>query len=147
MSALASSAEGAPEAFEAPDFVAAIRSSHAWAICRAAVVTADEIQADALVSYTNQGLGPRLVAHWRPKCLVIGCAQTDEEVRRMGFFWGVRPLKLVPPTSLEGLLAAVENAGLDEGLLKAGQTIVITTKIPFTDTQTTNMLKIHSIER
>ena len=65
----------------------------------------------------------------------------------MGFYWGVRPLKLPPPTSVEGLLAAVENAGLDDGLLKPGQTLVITTKIPFTDEQTTNMLKVHTIER
>ena len=146
MSALAGSAEAAPEAFRAPKFVENLRSSHAWAICRAAVVTADEIKADALVSYTHQGLGPRLVANWRPTCLVLGCAKTDEEVRRMAFYWGVRPVKLVAPTSVEGLLAAVENAGLDEGLLKPGQTIVITTKIPFTDEQITNMLKIHTID-
>ena len=147
MSALASSAEGAPEAFKAPKFVESLRTSHAWAICRAAVVTADELTADALVSYTHQGLGPRLVANWRPSCMIVGCARSDEEVRRMAFYWGVRPLKLAPPTSVEGLLAAVENAALDEGLLKAGQTIVITTKIPFTDEQITNMLKVHTIER
>ncbi len=147
MSALAASAEEAPEAFMTPDFVESLRSSHAWAICRAAVVTADEIRADALVSYTHQGLGPRLVANWRPRCLVIGVAKTDEEVRRMGLYWGVRPLKLVAPTSVEGLLGSVENAGVDEGLLKSGQTIVMTTKIPFTDEQNTNMLKVHTIER
>ena len=147
MSALAASAEEAPEAFTAPKFVQALRSSHAWAICQAAVVTADEIQADALVSYTHQGLGPRLVANWRPTCLILGCAKTDEEARRMAFYWGVRPMKLAPPSSVEGLLAAVENTGVDEGLLKAGQTIVITSKIPFTDEQITNMLKIHTIER
>ena len=146
MSALAASAEDAPEAFRSPRFVDDLRRSHAWAICRAAVVTADEIGADALVSYTHQGLGPRLVSNWRPSCLVLGCAKTDEEVRRMAFYWGVRPMKLAPPTSVEGLLAAVENAGVDEGLLKPGQTIVITTKIPFTDEQNTNMLKIHKIE-
>ena len=147
MSALAGSAEEAPEAFSVPSFVDEISQSHAWAICRAAVVTADGIVADALVSYTHGGLGPRLVANWRPKCLIIGVAKTDEEVRRMGFYWGVRPLKMVPPTSVEGLLAAVENAGVDEGILKSGQTIVITSKIPFTDEQTTNMLKVHTIRR
>ena len=42
MSALAGSAEEASEAFRAPQFVDSIRASHAWAICRAAVVTADE---------------------------------------------------------------------------------------------------------
>lgn len=146
MSALAQAAESDPEAFTAPTFSEELKSSHAWAICRAAVVTAEEIRADALVSYTHQGLGPRLVSHWRPKCLVIGCAKTDEEVRRMAFYWGVRPLKLALPTSVEGLLASVENAGVDEGLLRSGQTIVLTSKIPFTDDQVTNMLKIHRIE-
>ncbi len=147
MAALAHAAEDAPDAFEAPEFVESIRASHAWAISHAAVVTAHEMRANAIVSFTQKGLGPRLVANWRPRCRILGCATTDEEVRRMAFFWGVHPLKIMPPNSVESLVAAVENATLDQGILPDGSTIVITSKMPFTEAQPTNMLKLHTIRR
>lgn len=147
MSALARSAEDAPDAFEEPAFAESIRASHAWAISHAAVVTAHEMKADAIVAFTQRGLGPRLVANWRPRCRILGCATTDEEVRRMAFFWGVHPLKIAPPNSVESLVASVENATLDQGILPDGSTVVITSKTPFTERQPTNMLKLHTIKR
>ncbi|CAN0593387.1 unnamed protein product, partial [Laminaria digitata] len=104
MAALALAAEGAPEAHDAPKFVEDISGSHPGAVSRAAVEMAHELRAEAIVSYTRQGLGPRLIANWRPKCEILGCATTDEEVRRMGFYWGVRPLKIPSPSSVESLV-------------------------------------------
>ncbi|MCB9645781.1 MAG: pyruvate kinase [Deltaproteobacteria bacterium] len=147
MAALAHAAQDAPECYDAPEVVEAISGSHAGAICRAAVLTASQLKADAIVGYTRGGLGPRLIAHWRPQCEILGCATTDSEVRRMAFYWGVRPLKIPPPASVEGLVSAVENATVDQGILPHGATIIITSKMPFTEAQPTNMLKIHTIER
>ena len=121
MSALAEAAETAPDPFQEPSFDADLRRSHAWAISHAAVVTAEEMSAVAIVSYTQGGLGPRLVANWRPPCQILGCASTDEEVRRMGLYWGVRPLKIKPPTSVESLVTAVENAAQDRGGVAGGR--------------------------
>lgn len=145
MSALAQAAENAPDPYAVPEFAEGLRTSHAWAISHAAVVTAKEMSAVAIVSYTQGGLGPRLVANWRPRCGILGCASTDAEVRRMGLYWGVQPLKIGPPTSVESLVSNVEAAALDRGILPAGGTIVITTKMPFTPEQPTNMLKLHTI--
>lgn len=147
MSALAHSAQTAPESFEVPEPVEAITSSHAGAVCRAAVLTATELKAAAIVSYTRRGLGPRLISTWRPTCEILGCATTDDEARRMAPFWGVRPLKIASPDSVEALVSAVENATVDQGILAHGETIVITSKMPFTESQATNMLKVHAIER
>lgn len=145
MSALANAAESAPDPFTVPEFADDVRKSHAWAISHAAVVTAREMSAVAIASWTQGGLGPRLVANWRPHCQIFGCASTDEEVRRMGMYWGVRPLKIGPPTSVESLVTAVESTALDRGLLPEGGTVVITTKMPFTPSQPTNMLKLHTV--
>lgn len=147
MAALAHAAQNAPETYDSPETIEEISGSHAGAISRAAVLTAKELNADAIVSYTRQGLGPRLIANWRPTCEILGCATTDQEVRRMAFYWGVRPLKIAPPASVESLVTAVENISVDKGILPHGATIVITSKMPFTEGQHTNMLKIHRIER
>ena len=147
MAALVHSAQDAPECYAVPDLVPELAQSHAGAISRAALVTAQEMSADAIVSYTRGGLGPRLVSNFRPRCKILGCATTDEEVRRMAIYWGVSPLKVPSPTSVESLISAVENAALDNDLLAAGSTIVITSKLPFTEEQITNMLKLHTIQR
>lgn len=145
MASLASSAEEAPEAFEPPEFARSLRASHAFAISRAAVVTAQEMNAAAIVSFTHRGLGPRLIADWRPRCQIIGCAATEEEARMMAFYWGVRPIKIDPPNSFEALIASIEKATIAESLVEPGATVVITSKIPFSEEQTTNMLKLHTI--
>ncbi|MEO1232114.1 MAG: pyruvate kinase [Myxococcota bacterium] len=149
MAALAVSAEeGGPEVATddvRQDFSEAVQQDHAWAISRAAVVTAVEVGAAAIVSFTQRGLGPRLMAAWRPRCMILGGANTDEELRRMSFYWGVRPFRVGSPTSVESLVSAVESAALDGGVLSPGQTIVITSKMPLAEGVKTNMLKIHTL--
>lgn len=151
MAALAVSAEeGGPEdAVSEEDararFSEAVHQDHAWAISRAAVVTAREVGAAAIVSFTQRGLGPRLMAAWRPGCMILGGANTDEELRRMAFYWGVRPFRVGSPTSMEGLVSAVESAALDGAILSPGDTIVITSKMPLAEGVKTNMLKIHTL--
>ncbi len=149
MAALAQAAEQAgPEGREVrPDFFCdEVRQEHAWAVSRAAVVLAEEIGASAIASFTQGGLGPRLMAAWRPRCDVLGIAYRDDELRRMAFFWGVRPLRIGPPSSFEGLVGAVEHASLDNGVLGPGDRLVITSKLPFTEATKTNMLKVHTID-
>lgn len=145
MSNLAAAAEEAPQGGAEPKLMPAAGHAHAFAISRAAVVTAEELKATAIVAHTRSGRGPRFVGHWRPKCLVLGCASTDEDVRRMAFYWGVQPLKIAPPSSVESLVSLVEAKALEKGLLEAGDTVVITSKLPFTETEQTNMLKIHKL--
>ncbi|MEM1023299.1 MAG: pyruvate kinase [Myxococcota bacterium] len=145
MAALAHAAEQSPEARTPPDFSESIRESTAWAISRAAVVTAQETRAAAIVSYTQYGLGPRVLGTWRPPSDIIGCATEDAELRRMALFWGVRPLKIPAPKSVESLVQSVEKAGVDQDLLHEGDTVVLTSKMPFREEEQTNMLKIHTV--
>lgn len=153
MSALACAAESGPqqEGGQGPDaeliFSDEVRKSHAWAISKAAVVTAQEVNAKAILSFTQQGFGPRLMAAWRPTCMILGGAHSDAELRRLAFYWGVEPFKLGAPTSVEGLVSMVEHAGVDAGILENGDTLVITSKMPFSEGQETNMLKVHAITR
>lgn len=146
MGQLAESAEQAPE--ENPvELLPSERFAHLRAISRAAVVTAGELDARAVAVHTISGRSPRLMSTWRPRCMIIGCASTDEDVRRMSIYWGVRGLKIAPPSSVETLVALVEAAALEKRLLSAGDTIIITSKLPFTEGEQTNMLKIHTLER
>ncbi len=146
MAALAATAENAPEAKKRPDFVEELRAFSVWAVARAAVVTAEEIRASAIVSYTNQGLGPRAVGTWRPPCPILGCASSDEDTRRLALYWGVHPIRIPRPDSFESLVSSVEHLAVDRHLLEPGETVVITSKMPFVEAEHTNVLKLHTIQ-
>jgi pyruvate kinase len=147
MAALAHAAEDAPDAFEEPKFVRSLRSTNAFAIARAAAGLAQEMGAPAIISFTHRGLGPRLIAACRPRCEVLGCATSDEAVRMMAAYWGVRPVRVDQPHSIDSLVASVERETRDFGILPVGSTVVITTKLPYTEEELTNTLKLHTILR
>jgi len=145
MAAIAENAESAAVHHEVVDLVPALKKSYAGATSRAAVLTAGEMSASAIVSYTHNGLGPRLIADWRPPCHIIGFAPSEAAARRMALFWGVRPFAAPAPTSFEDLVATFERVNDVHHIAPKGSTVVITSKIPFVEGQLTNMIKLHEV--
>jgi pyruvate kinase len=127
------------------EFVPALRNSYPGAIGRAAVVLARDMHAQGIVAFTDWGLGPRLIGNWRPRCEIIGLASTAEATRRIGLYWGVRPMRIDAPTSMESLVREVERIAAETPLLPRGSSVVITTKLPFDPGQVTSALKLHTI--
>lgn len=130
---------------EPPDLVPTLQNSHPGAIARAAVVTARDLNASGIVAFTDWGLGPRLIGHWRPRCTIIGFASRDEAVRRMAVYWGVRPIRIEAPTSVETLVAELERTEARDAVLPRGSTVVITSKMPFEERSVTSLLKLHTL--
>jgi len=145
MAAIASSAEAAGEARNKPHVVGDLRNSYPGAVSRAAVVTAKDLGAKAIISFTHKGLGPRLISDWRPGCEIFGLAPSRETANRMAMLWGVRPIEIGSPKSFEGLVAEFERVNAAQNLLPPGTTVVITSKIPFVSGQLSNMFKLHTV--
>jgi pyruvate kinase len=144
MAAILASADHAAKSEPEP-FIPELRNSYPGAIARAAVSTARDMAASAIVTFTDWGLGPRLIGHWRPRCPIIGFASSDEAVRRMAAYWGVSPIQIPAPASVEALVAELERQEAERSLLPRGSTVVITTKMPFDEHQVTSVLKLHTI--
>ena len=145
MAALCSAAEEDPEPFLPVTSEEEDTQDRVNAIARAAVVTAHQMKAKAIVAYTHGGTGPRVIGGLRPRCPILGCASADEELRRLVPLWGVTPVRIAAPSSVEELIRGVEDAAVSKGILHAGDTIVITSKMPFSEKKLTNMLKIHRV--
>lgn len=126
-------------------FVETIQNSYPGVISRAAVVTAEDLKAEAIVAFTDRGLGPRLISAWRPRCMILACASTVEATRRMNAYWGVRPIRIDAPGTFEELVRFVEEAAAKTRGLHKGARLVITTKMPFDASVATNVLKLHTI--
>ncbi len=126
-------------------FVDTVQDSYPGVISRAAVLTADDMKAEAIVAFTDRGLGPRLISAWRPRSMILGCASTVEATRRMNLYWGVKPMQIAAPNSFEELVQLVEEAAGKTRGLHAGAKLVITTKMPFDASVATNVLKLHTL--
>ncbi|MFO0727121.1 MAG: pyruvate kinase [Myxococcota bacterium] len=145
MAEILRSADGAQGQKIEPDFVASVKNSYPGAISRAAALLAKDMGAQAIIAFTDWGLGPRLIGNSRPRCDVIALAGRQDAVRRMGAYWGVRPLRIEAPSSMEGLLIEIDRIAVESMGLLPGSTVVVTSKMPFDADQVTSVMKLHKI--
>ena len=106
------------------------------AVCNAAVQTADNLGAKAIICPTISGFTARLTSKLKPEAEIIGCSPYDNVLRKMQIYWGVRPLKTAPETStdkiIEHALEVTENAGY----ITEGDTVIISAGIATTSAPT-----------
>ena len=145
MSEIARSAEQDKRAHVAVDLVPELSNSYPGALSRAAVMTAQSMNAAAIVSFTHRGLSPRVISDWRPNCPIIGFAPSEAAARRMALFWGVQPFSIPAPESFEALVDAFEKINMEFDVVPQGSTVVMTSKLPFEEEQLSNMFKLHTV--
>jgi pyruvate kinase len=145
MSEIARTAEQETRSHLEVDLVPELANSYPGALSRAAVMTAESMNAEAIVSFTHRGLSPRVISDWRPDCPIIGFAPSSGAARRMALFWGVQPFRIEAPNSFEELVEAFEKINSEYKVVPEGSTVVMTSKMPFVEGQLSNMFKLHTV--
>lgn len=118
-----------------------------WAIARAAVHAAEELDVTAILCPTRSGATARRVAAFRPRMPILGLGHRDETVRPLALVWGVVP-KTVPFVAEEeiasvGISRAVE-AAREAGLASAGQLVAVVAAGPEPRAGSTDFVRIVS---
>ena len=117
----------------------------AHAISDAACLAASDVNAKAIVVFTQSGFTALLVSKRRPKAPIIAFTPDEKVQRRLNLLWGVIP-KLLPFTeSTDKLLALMDERLIVEGLAKEGDIVVIVAGIPVPAKGRANFLKIHQV--
>lgn len=120
------------------------RESVTDAVAEAAVTIAHDLQAATILCATETGGTARSVAKFRPRTSVLALTPAVETCRRLTLFWGVQPLLMPVPTSLESLLIESAAAAERAGYLKPGNLFVLTSGTPLGKPGSTNLIKVHS---
>lgn len=102
------------------------RFFRASAISRAAGLIAENLNARAIVTPTRSGTTALLVSKQRPTAQIIAPTEDEMIARRMCLYWGVQPLIMKTFATVDELLRSAEKISLRSGLIKTGDTIVIT---------------------
>jgi pyruvate kinase len=99
-----------------------------WAIARAAVQAAEDLNVAAIVCPTRSGATAKRVSAFRPRMPILGLAHRPDAVGALALYWGVTPslLEFLPEVRLvdEGVKRAAD-AALRAGLARPGDLVAV----------------------
>jgi len=122
-------------------------SSATGAIGQAACRVAMEVNAKAILAFTQTGNTATLVAKYRPPIPIYAVTPSSQVQRRMCLYSGVRAMVVNFQGNTEAQIDEVEAAMLNSGALKDGSLVIITMGSPLSTPGTTNLLKIHRLAK
>lgn len=115
------------------------------AVCDAAALAAEHIGATAIIAVTLNGDTARTMSKYRPRINIIGATDSLKTYNQLAASWGVDPLLTEPQTDTDTLFEHVAQRALEAGLIKHGDTVVITAGAPVGISGKTNLLKITEV--
>lgn len=116
------------------------------AISHAAVTTAHDIEAKAVITVTKSGSTARNLSKFRPACMIIGCTPNETVLRQMSMSWGVYPVFMDEKENTDELFDCAVKAAESAGYISKGDVVVLTAGIPLGVAGTTNMIKVDEVE-
>ena len=115
------------------------------AISRAAVTTAHELGAAAILAVTLSGATARNIAKYRPSCPIVACTPDASVLRQLKLVWGVLPLKMDEQLETGALFTHAAELGAKKAGLREGDLVVIAAGVPLGTVGSTNMIKVYEI--
>ncbi|RKP54956.1 pyruvate kinase [Cohnella endophytica] len=115
------------------------------AISQAVANSALDLDAKAIVTSTESGYTARMISKYKPKSPIIAVTPVDQVLRRLQLVWGVNPVKGVSATTTDEMFEIAVKGAIDSGLVRLGDTIIITAGVPVGRSGTTNLIKIHNV--
>ena len=115
------------------------------AVGHAAATAARDVQARAIVAFTQSGSTARLISKRRPLAPILAFTPDEAIFRRLCLCWGTQPRMMALATDTDGMVAEVEARLLMEGEAKVGDALVILSGTPIAARPPTNLLKLHRV--
>jgi pyruvate kinase len=114
-------------------------------VCRAAVAAAADLDARAIVAFSESGATARFVSRFRPRMPVVGMTPFEGTRRRMALYWGVEAAERVDHCDqVEEMLRQADRRLLDGGWAERGELTVVVSG-GATRTGATNRVIVHRV--
>ena len=112
------------------------------AISHATCTTAVDLKAAAIITVTMSGFTAEMIARYKPNCPIVACSMDERVCRQVNMLWGVRPLHIDRKDTAEDLFKEGVRKAEEAGLIKKGDTVVITAGVPLGVSGKTNMIRV-----
>ena len=117
----------------------------AEALSHSAATLAKDLNASAIVVCTRTGGTARKVSRFRPNINIIGITTDIHAYRQLALSWGVLPAITDEYTSIDILFYFAKQIALKSGLVKKGNTIVITGGTPNGKSGNSNLINVETL--
>lgn len=118
------------------------KSDITTAVSHATCTMAEDIKADAIITVSLSGFTASRLSKYKPTCPIIACSTGSNVACQMNLMFGVIPLIIGSEDNADKLFdSAIHQAQL-AGLVKAGDTVILTAGMPLGVSGHTNMIKV-----
>lgn len=115
------------------------------AVSRAACVAAEQLNAKAIVVFTQGGSTALLVSKHRPKTPILAFTPHEPVCRFCSLLWGVIPQQLEYIESTDELVRRMDEKLLSTGFAERGDIVIIVAGIPLQLKGKANFIKVHIV--
>ena len=115
------------------------------AISHAACIMAGDLEASCIVTPTHSGFTARMVSRFRPRQPIVSLSPTDTVVRQLCLVHNVYPMKMESATSTDEMFSMASELLAESGMVKPGDTVIITAGVPINMPGTTNLIKVQKV--
>ncbi len=143
MAKIVSHAEEHPEYIHTLDDFAITSSSEA--LSHSASLLAKDLDAKAIVVCTRTGKTARMVSRFRPLINIVGITTDEHAYRKLALSWGVLPALTEEYSSVDILFYFAKQTALKSGLVKKGDTIIITGGTPNGKSGNSNLINVEKV--
>lgn len=112
----------------------------------AAAEAARRLNVRAVLSLTENGMMPRLLAHQHFKMPVLAASADEGLLRKLCLVWGVEPLVIPKTRAPEARMKSAVQAAKEKGLIQPGDNIVITFGMAPRQFNTGNVIRLHRVD-
>ena len=117
----------------------------ATSLAKAAVQVANDIDAKAIVAYTETGTTPLLISNYRPSAPIITFSAKDLTLRQMNILWGVEQTKIERFDTTEEMFEIADSWLQTNKNFKKNDKVVIVAGTPPNQEAATNLLRVMKI--
>ena len=117
----------------------------ATSLAKAAVQVANDIEAKAIVAYTETGRTPLLISNFRPSAPIITFSAKDLTLRQMNILWGVEQTKIDRFDTTEEMFQLADSWLQTHKKFKKNDKVVIVAGTPPNQEAATNLLRVMKI--
>jgi pyruvate kinase len=117
----------------------------ASATAEAAVDTAERLDIDTIVAFTESGTSARLLAKYRPHADIHAFTPEPSAYRRMAMYGGVTAVLVHRVPSTDDMLRLAVEELLVRGIVSDGDGIVLVAGVPPNQRSSTNLMKLHVV--
>ena len=114
------------------------------AICNAAVLTAYQVDAKAIICVTNHGQTAFKLSAYRPNCPIIAITVNAKACRQLNLAWNVYPVYAEKKNTIDELFQYAIDKALETNIVKKGDKVIIT-GASSVGNAVTDTIKIHII--